>query len=316
MASRNPAPQCPMATNAASSSSSTSPPQAEKYPKICPGGGLLIAWQLKAKKVLIVGGGPVAAGRLVNVKDADAHLTVLCPRSGLCPEMAYRIDVENVVDVYLDRAYTDDSILDGFDMVLTAIDDLELSKSICYACRARRIPVNVADVPPECDFYFGSLIRNGPLQVMVSTGGQGPKIASQTRQKIQAAIPSNVGQAIVNVGKLRSMLRKKVPQTDMGARRMRWMIEVCDKWNLDEICTMTEGDMHKILEGWDQGRVLGYQEVKGGWSFLPSDVRIKKALFGSCPVVGYPSPYVTTMAGFLAGAAVTAAIGLARSATR
>ncbi|KAN0063560.1 Bifunctional dehydrogenase and ferrochelatase [Thecaphora frezii] len=316
MASRNPATSCPVTGSTSASSAASPSNQADRYPKICPGGGLLIAWQLKGKKVLIVGGGPVAAGRLVNVKDADAHVTVLCPRSGLCSEMAYRIDVERTVDVYLDSAYSSDTILDGFDMVLTAIDDLELSKSICYACRSRRIPVNVADVPPECDFYFGSLIRNGPLQVMVSTGGQGPKIASQTRQKIQAAIPQNVGQAIQNVGKLRSLLRKKVPQTEMGARRMRWMIEVCEKWNLDEICTMTEEDMGKVLEGWEQGRVPSYNEVKGKWSFLPSDVRIRKALFGTCPVVGYPSPYLTAVAGFLAGAAATAAFSMARATSR
>jgi hypothetical protein len=35
---------------------------AEKYTKICPGGGLILAWQLKGKKVLLVGGGNVAAG--------------------------------------------------------------------------------------------------------------------------------------------------------------------------------------------------------------------------------------------------------------
>lgn len=297
-------------------SSRSAPDEASKYPQICPGGGLLLAWQLKGKKVLIVGGGPVAAGRLVNVKDADATVTVMCPRSGLCDEMKYRIDVEGVVDNYVDEVYTSHDILTQFDMVLTAIDDLELSKQICYACRERRIPVNVADVPPECDFYFGSLIRNGPLQVMVSTGGQGPKIAAQTRQKIQAAIPPNVGQAILNIGKLRSMLRKKVPQTEMGARRMRWMIEVCEKWNLDEICTMTQDDMQRILDGWDQGRVLSYREAKGGCPFLPSDIRVKKALFGTCPVVGYPTPYLTGILSFVAGAAVSAGILLARSSHR
>lgn len=34
----------------------------EMYTKICPGGGLILAWQLKDKKVLLVGGGNVAAG--------------------------------------------------------------------------------------------------------------------------------------------------------------------------------------------------------------------------------------------------------------
>ncbi|KIS72036.1 bifunctional precorrin-2 dehydrogenase/sirohydrochlorin ferrochelatase MET8 [Mycosarcoma maydis] len=292
--------------------------EVDKYPRICPGGGLLIAWQLKGKKVLIVGGGPVAAGRLVNVLDADAILDVMCPSSGLCDEMRFRIYTEKVVANYIDAMYDESSpeTLDQYDMVLTAIDDIELSKKICYQCRARRIPVNVADVPPECDFYFGSLIRNGPLQVMVSTGGQGPKIASQTRQKIQAAIPKNVGQAIMNVGKLRAMLRKRAPSADIGARRMRWMIEVCEKWNLDEICTMTESDMLKILDGWESGYVPSYKQVKGGWPFLPSDVRIKKALFGTCPVVGYPSPYLTGLAGLLLGAGVTSAVFLSKGLQR
>lgn len=274
---------------------------------------MLIAWQLRGKKVLIIGGGPVAAGRLVNVLDADAILDVMCPASGLCDEMRYRIYTENVVANYMDQDFdiSQPEALGRYDMVLTAIDDVELSKAICYECRARKIPVNVADVPPECDFYFGSLIRNGPLQVMVSTGGQGPKIASQTRQKIQAAIPKNVGQAIANVGKLRAMLRKRAPTPQLGPRRMRWMIQVCESWNLDEICTMQEEDMQKILDGWDQGHVPSYNEVKGRLSFLPSDIRVKKALFGTCPVVGYPSPYLTAfiagLGSFLAGVAVTSA---------
>ena len=43
-----------------------------KYTTINPGGSLLIAWQLKGKKVVLVGGGEVAAGRIVNLLNADA----------------------------------------------------------------------------------------------------------------------------------------------------------------------------------------------------------------------------------------------------
>lgn len=42
------------------------------YPEIQPGGGLLIAWQLKEKIVVLIGGGEVAAGRIVNLLNADA----------------------------------------------------------------------------------------------------------------------------------------------------------------------------------------------------------------------------------------------------
>lgn len=37
-----------------------------EYPEIVPGGGLILAWQLKGKKVLLVGGGMVAAGEKAN----------------------------------------------------------------------------------------------------------------------------------------------------------------------------------------------------------------------------------------------------------
>ncbi len=38
------------------------PPKQKEYPEIVPGGGLILSWQLKGKRVLLVGGGPVAAG--------------------------------------------------------------------------------------------------------------------------------------------------------------------------------------------------------------------------------------------------------------
>ena len=88
-------------------------------------------------------------------------------------------------------------------MVLTAIDDNPLSRTVCEMCREARVPVNVADVPPECDFYFGAQLRRGPLQVMVSTGGQGPKIGAMVRDIILRALPDDTEVAIEGVGSLR-----------------------------------------------------------------------------------------------------------------
>jgi precorrin-2 dehydrogenase / sirohydrochlorin ferrochelatase len=273
-------------------------------------------------------------GRLVNVKDADAHLTVICPTSGLCGEMKHRIFNEKIVDVYHDRLFSGEEDLDevigddssssgqrkkkpAFDMVLTAIDDADLSRQICEMCRERRIPVNVADVPPECDFYFGSLIRRGPLQVMVSTGGKGPKIASQTRQVIERAIPENIGDAIERVGILRGMLRKVAPDQKQSPRRMKWMISVCENWSLDQLSEMNDNDMKQILAGWEKGTVPTYAQVRGralplGLT-IPTSKQIKKDLFGVCPVVGFVSPWLSGILGLTAGAAAASAVFLLRS---
>ena len=41
------------------------------------GGSLLLAWQLKDKNVLLVGGGDVAASRIENILIADARITLI-----------------------------------------------------------------------------------------------------------------------------------------------------------------------------------------------------------------------------------------------
>lgn len=78
--------------------------------------------------------------------------------------------------------------------------------------------------PPECDFYFGSVHRDGPLQIMVSTNGNGPKLASIVRKQIAAGLPPNVGAAIQKVGALRRKLRKIAPNIEEGPKRMQWYV--------------------------------------------------------------------------------------------
>lgn len=226
--------------------------------------------------------------------------------------MRYRIKEEGVVDEYLDRVFGGDSDLEGYDMVLTAIDDVVVSRNICELSRARKIPVNIADVPPECDFYFGSLIRRGPLQVMVSTGGKGPRIAAQTRRIIERAIHPDLGDAIENVGKLRAMLRARAPENTQGARRMKWMIDVCESWSFEDLAKLNEREMQVILEGWQKGTVPSPTRVRGLTNALPTPKSAWKTLTSTCPVAGSISPWLSGIAGVALGAAVTSAIFIAR----
>lgn len=146
-------------------------------------------------------------------------MTVVSPRNGLNDEVAYRVD-DGQVD-YIDRKF-EPSDLDNVDMVLTAVDDPEASSRIWKLCKEKKIAANIADVPPECDFYFGSVHRDGPLQIMVSTNGNGPKLASIVRKQIAANLPKNIGAAVQKVGTLRKKLRKVAPNTEEGPKRMQW----------------------------------------------------------------------------------------------
>jgi precorrin-2 dehydrogenase/sirohydrochlorin ferrochelatase len=211
----------------------------------------------------------------VNILNADAKITVVSPRDGLNEEVAYRIEQKQVD--YVDRKF-EPSDLDGVDMVLTAVDDPEASSQIWKLCKERKIAANIADVPPECDFYFGSVHRDGPLQIMVSTNGNGPKLANIVRRQIAANLPKNIGTAVQRVGMLRRKLRKVAPDIAEGPKRMQWcvlkcvltdplltshrMSKVCEQYTLDDLCSMTEEDMEGLLGFYKPGTVPTLEGVR------------------------------------------------------
>ena len=158
----------------------------------------------------------MASGRIESVLVADAKVTIICPSEGLHPVTRRFIDNPAHRITYHDRPFTGPADLDGVDMVLTAIDDVAVSREICALCRARRIPVNVADIPPSCDFYFGSQIRSGPLQIMISTNGRSPKLANIIRRQIEACIPEHAGEAIEKVGELRTSVFLALSEIAVG----------------------------------------------------------------------------------------------------
>ena len=223
---------------------------------------LLVAWQLKNKNVLVVGGGDVASSRIHHVLVAGANVTVISPSDGLHPLTLQHIETSDRI-TYHDRTF-ELSDLEDMDMVLTAIDDVEVSRSIATECRARRIPVNVADDPSHCDFYFGSQIRQGPLQILISTNGRGPKMANLVRRRIEESIPAKAGEAIEKVGLLRERLKERAPGVggDVSKKRMKWMVDLCTAWEMDDLAELDDAQIEKMLEeGWEQNRVLSPKEI-------------------------------------------------------
>ena len=75
--------------------------------------------------------------------------------------------------------------------------------------RARGIPVNVVDVPDECDFYTPSIIDRAPLTVAVSTEGDAPVLARLVRAQIEALLSPDLGR----VARLAGSLRERVAGT-------------------------------------------------------------------------------------------------------
>ena len=63
--------------------------------------------------------------------------------------------------------------------------------------------VNAVDDPPFCDFYFPSVVRRGELQIAISTAGESPALAQRLRKEINAALPLDTGEWLMELGRLR-----------------------------------------------------------------------------------------------------------------
>lgn len=189
---------------------------------------------------------------------------MVCPRAGLNKEVAYRVERNQVT--HIDRVFLplDLEPHKNVAMVLTAIDDPDASTRIWKYCKKLKVPANIADVPPECDFYFGSVHRDGPLQIMVSTNGNGPRLAAAIRRQIGEMLPKGTGDSIKKVGELRRKLRRVAPgkSTRDINKRMGWMSEVCDRWSTDDFNAMDEADMQALVAFYDSGKVPSFEDIR------------------------------------------------------
>ncbi|RDA84882.1 hypothetical protein CP532_2102 [Ophiocordyceps camponoti-leonardi (nom. inval.)] len=115
-----------------------------------------------------------------------------------------REEVKHVVDAVFVTLGRDDSVED-----------------IARTCRRNRIPVNVVDNPDLCTFTLLSVYTDGPLQVGVTTNGNGCRLAVRVRRHLASQLPDGLGQAVCRLGRLRRRLleekeRKKKKKKDEG----------------------------------------------------------------------------------------------------
>ncbi|RUS31736.1 hypothetical protein BC938DRAFT_477199 [Jimgerdemannia flammicorona] len=228
------------------------PSSSDIFPTPQSGASLIIAWRCAQRHVLVIGNNHIAANRAFSALEADAKVTVVAPRPGMCDELEVRIERGEVQ--WVDDTFRDDH-LDGVDLAFVCLRDPQTCADIARSCRARRVPVNVTDANELCDFYMTSMHRDGPVQIAVSTNGQASKIASRLRRHVAAALPVNVGEAVRRVGVLRKKIRAADPAEEASARRMRWLAQICEYWSIEQLARMSDDQMEELLRvyGDDEG---------------------------------------------------------------
>lgn len=244
------------------------------------------------KHVLVVGAGDVALSRVDHLLQANAKITVVTGESvhpilrkyhemGLLEDLVVRNfrlsdlklyepkDIrQRVMELDNDNDESDEEyevlseeavkLIEDFEqckfkMVLTCINNYPLSLRIWQKCKSLGIDVNLADKPANCDFYFGSVYRQGPLQIMISTNGKSPRLCNRIKTKMLIPMFEDLDleHAVENLGYLRSQLQKVYhpgDDTKVIKERMEWNRKITDFYTIQDWCAMKHESIDKILK--------------------------------------------------------------------
>ncbi|WP_051217450.1 precorrin-2 dehydrogenase/sirohydrochlorin ferrochelatase family protein [Paenibacillus assamensis] len=147
-----------------------------------------IMLNMKEKRSVVVGGGIVATRKVKQLLDSGAEVMVVSPT--LTPALR-RLLQEGAICVQL-RDYERIDLHDAM-LVFAATDDESVNLQIAEDARAIRGLVNVAHAPHLSDFTNPGVLRYGPIQINVSTGGASPTLTRHIVDKVDRIIDDRLG---------------------------------------------------------------------------------------------------------------------------
>lgn len=171
--------------------------------------------KVKGESCLVVGGGSVALQKARALRRAGADVTAVSPRfTPAFSRLAIRL---------LRRRFRAADVR-GRVLVVAGTDSPETNRAVHDACRRRRVPVNVVDVPELCSFIVPSVVRRGPVVVAISTGGRSPSLAKALRRRLEALLPRSLGAAARRLGAARRELLRALPPSPERTRRLKGLV--------------------------------------------------------------------------------------------
>ncbi|WEK05519.1 MAG: siroheme synthase CysG [Candidatus Devosia phytovorans] len=168
-----------------------------------------LSYKVQGLRIVIIGGGEEALNKVRLITKTTASVVIISRH------------IEPIFGSFhvtlAERAFAA-SDLDGAALVFVAeeSDDAELAKA---EARARGIPLNVVDVPAECDFYTPSIVDRAPLTIAISTEGDAPVLARLVRARIEAMLSPGLGKIARLAGQLRKTTEALIHD---GASRRRF----------------------------------------------------------------------------------------------
>jgi siroheme synthase-like protein len=134
---------------------------------------------VRGRRVVVVGGGRIAARKIEPLLDLGAVVTVVAPRVG---DQVRAWAGEGRLEL-VERPFAAGDLAGAW-LVFTATDDAAVNAAVAAEGDAERVWVNSADDPANCSFTLMSVIRRADLVVAVGTGGRSPALAAHVRRQL------------------------------------------------------------------------------------------------------------------------------------
>jgi precorrin-2 dehydrogenase/sirohydrochlorin ferrochelatase len=157
--------------------------------------------KLAGRRCLVVGAGPVAEEKIEGLLRTGANVRVVAPRATARIRAWGRAE-----KIRWERREFRATDLAGVFLVVATTSSPALHARIYRQARRRAVLCNVVDDPEHCDFYYGSVVRRGALQIAISTAGHSPALAQRLRKQIEQKFGEEYELWLEELGKARKKL--------------------------------------------------------------------------------------------------------------
>lgn len=177
--------------------------------------------KLTARPCVVVGAGLIAEGKIEGLLQAEARVRVIAPEA--LPRVQAWAEAGEIE--WMARPYREGD-LEGAFLAVAGTATAEVNRAVFAEASARGVLCNAVDDPPFCDFYFPSIVRRGELQIAISTAGDSPALAQRLRKEINAALPADMSEWLMELGRLR---REVVAVEPIGEPRKALLHELAQR---------------------------------------------------------------------------------------
>jgi precorrin-2 dehydrogenase / sirohydrochlorin ferrochelatase len=188
--------------------------------------------KLKGRRVVVVGGGAVAEGKIRGLLDTGATIKVVALEASPRVHEWARAGL-----VALEERGFESVDLDGAFLVVVATGSEPVGKRVFREAQARGVLANVVDVPGQCDFFYPAVVRRGDLQVAISTSGQSPSLAQRLRQQFERQLGEGYAAWVAELGET----RRQVLASNLPPEQKRFLLHSLASREAFEAMASTEG---------------------------------------------------------------------------